>query len=119
MSEVVNTTIECEELKIKLNDKDCILQIKKDLTWGEVKVILNKCQVNGSFSFTNFLDLVATSAISGGLPFDNNLVNFNNLGMTQFSELLGRVLKIIPLETWGNNFGAEGLLGLIPQIKTT
>lgn len=111
--------IECEIVEIKLNGEDCKLEIKKDLTWGEVKVILGKSQVNGSFSFNNFLDLIATSAIKNGLPFDNNLVNFSKLPMTEFSMLLGRVLKIIPLETWGNNFGAEGLLGLIPQMNQT
>lgn len=110
---------ELEELKITLNGKECILKVKKDLTWGEAKVILTKSQVNGSFNFSNFLDLVAVSAISEGLPFPNTLVEFSKLPMLEFSLLIGRVLKIIPLETWGNNFGAEGLLGLMPQTQTT
>jgi len=111
--------IELETLEIKLNGKECVLKVKKDLTWGEVKVILSKSKTKEGFSFENFLDLVATSAIAEGLPFPNTLVEFSNLPMTEFSLLIGRVLKIIPLESWGNNFGAEGLLGLIPQSQTT
>jgi len=112
--------IEFETLEIKLHGKDCTLQVKKDLTWGEVKVILAKSQTKeGGFNFGNFLDLIATNAIAEGLPFANTMVEFNKLPMAEFSLLMGRVLKIIPLETWGNNFGAEGLLGLIPQSQTT
>jgi len=110
--------IESETLEIKLHGKDCTLQVKKDLTWGEVKGILAKSQNKDGFNFGNFLDLIATSAIVEGLPFSNSMVEFNKLPMTEFSLLMGRVLKIIPLETWGNNFGSEGLLGLIPQSQT-
>ncbi len=109
---------ELETLEIKLHGKDCILKVKKDLTWGEVKVILSKSQTKDGFNFGNFLDLISTSAITDGLPFPNNMIEFSKLPMAEFSLLMGRVLKIIPLETWGNNFGAEGLLGLIPQSQT-
>lgn len=110
--------IESEILEIKLNGEDCKLEIKKDLTWGEVKIILSKSQTKDGFNFGNFLDLISTSAIVKGLPFTNSMVEFSKLPMAEFSLLMGRILKIIPLETWGENFGAEGLLGLIPQSQT-
>ena len=111
---------EIVEFTTDIQGKSCVLQIKKDLTWGEAKEFLSKATIhlpNGqqSLDFTKAADILLTKVIVGGLPFKPTPVAFAALSMTEISCIIGELFRILPLETWLKNLG-DGL-GLV-QGKT-
>ena len=112
MSEV---TSDLHEYSCRIDGKDIIIKIKKDLTWGEVQELINKSTrvlENGSkdFLFSNFCDILLAKTVTG-FPFDSaNLVKMRALPMSVVSGILGEIMKVIPLEDYFKNLGMSNQL---------
>lgn len=100
----------------KIKGEDVTIKIKTDLSWGETQELLTRSVRildNGQkdFLFNNFCDFLLQKTIVEGLPFPpTNLVKMKELSMGEVSVILGEILKIIPLESYFNNLGMEGVM---------
>ncbi len=99
------------EFTCKVEGKEVTLEIKTDLSWGEVQELLAKStrtleSGQKEFMFNNFCDILLAKTIVEGLPFPStNLVKMKALPMSEVSIILGEIMKVIPLEDYFKNLG--------------
>lgn len=112
-------TGETTTIKCTINGTLTDIKIKNDIPWGSFQNIITNSEVNGRFSFNNFVDLLLEEVIVDGVdPKDRT--NFKQLGTLEVTELIGKVGEVIPLEKYFKNLKVDqgGIAGALTNPQT-
>jgi len=95
--------------KTMVNGKECDIQIKKGLTWGETQELLKHAtsvtpEGVEKVNFSNISDILIQKTIVGGLPFPiTDYTALKNMDMAEMSAILGEIFSVLPLEKYFEN----------------
>ena len=96
------------EITTTLMGKEVVLKVELDPTWGEFEQVIQNATQGGQGSSYTFFEEITKAVVKEGLPFDaKNRTAWKLLPMSEFTALIGKVMKVFPLGNYLDNLGMD------------
>ena len=99
--------IETVPIKTKIDGKQITVDIATDIKWGEFKKIIKAATAKGDLDLDIFIDRLVANCISSKEYDFKNSAQVENLTASEMSFITGKMLDILPLETYMKNLGGD------------